>query len=339
MAVQHAGAYGNITLRVSLFSGDALLSDPQLVSEVALPPGGFKQFNGILHSQGLKLDQGYVKIERISGEAPYYAYAVINDQANSDGSFVAPVRENWMAGRSGLTLPVVVEAGAYHSEVVVSNWSSEDKTLTFDFVDSDIAGGRVSFSMDVEAGSQQILGEFIEQLRQSGFDADLPRGGSYAGPLMLTVDGDGDGMFLGARTMSPGGGGQYGVFYLGVPTGTEFSSGAWLYGLQQDSEDRTNLALLTTSSVNEKANIYDIDLYDGATGLMVKTVSREVPANQWAQIGMILAQARISQGYAHVKRTAGANDFITYAVINDGGKPNERSDDGAFVVGVADIAQ
>ena len=206
MAVQHAGAYGNITLRVSLFSGDAALSDPQLVSEVALPPGGFKQFNGILHSQGLRLDQGYVKIERISGEAPYYAYAVINDQANSDGSFVAPVRENWMAGRSGLTLPVVVEAGAYHSEVVVSNWSSEDKTLTFDFVDNDIAGGKVSFSMEVAAGSQQILGEFIEQLRQSGFEADLPRGASFAGPLMLTVDGDGDGMFLGARTMSPGGG-------------------------------------------------------------------------------------------------------------------------------------
>lgn len=339
VAVQHAGAYGNITLRVSLFSGDALLSDPQLVSEVALPPGGFKQFNGILHSQGLMLDQGYVKIERISGEAPYYAYAVINDQANSDGSFVAPVREDWMAGRSGLTLPVVVEAGAYRSEVVVSNWSSEDKTLTFDFVDSDIAGGKVSLSMDVAAGSQQILGEFVEQLRQSGFETELPRGASFAGPLMLTVEGDGDGMFLGARTMSPGGGGQYGVFYLGVPTGTEFSSGAWLYGLQQDNEDRTNLALLTTSSVNGDANVYDIDLYDGATGLMVKTLSREVPANQWSQIGMILAQARISQGYAHVKRTAGANDFITYAVINDGGKPNERSDDGAYVVGVADIAQ
>ena len=339
VAVQHAGVSGNITLRVSVFSGDAMLSDPQLVSEVALPPGGFKQFNGILHSEGLRLDQGYVKIERVSGEAPYYAYAVINDQANSDGSFVAPVRENWMAGRSGLTLPVVVEAGAYHSEVIVSNWSPEAKTVTLDFVDGDIAGGKVSFSMDVAAGSQQILGEFIEQLRQSGFEAALPQGASYAGPLMLTVDGDGDGIFLGARTMSPGGGGQYGVFYLGVPSGTEFSTGAWLYGLQQDSEDRTNLALLTTSSANDESNVYDIDLYDGATGRMVKTLSREVSANQWDQIGMILAQARISQGYAHVKRTAGANDFITYAVINDGGKPNERSDDGAFVLGVADIAQ
>ena len=339
VAVQHAGASGNITLRLSLYSGDTALSDPQLVSEVTLPPGGFKQFDRILRSEGLMLDHGYVKIERVFGEAPYYAYAVINDQANSDGSFVAPVREDWMAGRSGLTLPVVVEAGEYRSEVIVSNWSPDAKTLTFDFIDSDIVGGKLSFSIDVEPGSQQILGDFIEQLRQSGFEAELPRNGSYTGPLMVTVDGDGDGIFLGARTTTPGGGGQYGVFYLGVPVGTEFSTGAWLYGLQQDSEDRTNLGLLTTSSVNDAANAYDIDIYDGATGLKVTTLSREVPANQWAQIGMILEKAKISQGYAHVKRATGANDFITYAVINDGGRPDERSDDGAFVLGVADIIQ
>lgn len=345
VAVQHAGRSGNVTLRVSVFSGDAALSDPQRVSEVALPPGGFKQFNSILHSEGLTLDQGYVKIERISGEAPYYAYAVINDQVNSDGSFVSPVSEDWMAGRSGLTLPVVVETGESHSEVVVSNWSAEAKTLNLDFVDSDIEGGKLSFSMEIEAGSQQILGDFIDQVRQSGFEAQLPSDGSYSGPLMLTVDGegdaegDGDGLFLGARTMTPGGGGQYGFFYLGVPAGTEFSTGAWLYGLQQDSENRTNLGLLTTSSADSQANTYEIDLYDGATGLMVQTLTREVSANQWAQIEMILEQAGISQGYAHVKRTAGANDFITYAVINDGGQPNERSDDGAFVPGVADVAQ
>ena len=345
VAVQHAGRSGNVTLRVSVFSGDAALSDPQRVSEVALPPGGFKQFNSILHSEGLTLDQGYVKIERISGEAPYHAYAVINDQVNSDGSFVSPVSEDWMAGRSGLTLPVVVETGESHSEVVVSNWSTEAKTLNLDFVDSDIEGGKLSFSMEIEAGSQQILGDFIDQVRQSGFEAQLPSDGSYAGPLMLTVDGDGDaegdgdGLFLGARTMTPGGGGQYGFFYLGVPTGTEFSTGAWLYGLQQDSENRTNLGLLTTSSADSQANTYEIDLYDGATGLKVQTLTREVSANQWAQIEMILEQAAISQGYAHVKRTVGANDFITYAVINDGGQPNERSDDGAFVPGVADVAQ
>ena len=42
------------------------------------------------------------RIERVSGKAPYYAYAVINDQANSDGSFIPPVTEEQLAGRVGL---------------------------------------------------------------------------------------------------------------------------------------------------------------------------------------------------------------------------------------------
>jgi hypothetical protein len=51
------------------------------------------------------------------------------------------------------------------------------------------------------------------------------------------------------------------------------------------------------------------------------------------QINSILAlhAPGVSQGYAQVKRTSGNNPFITYAVINDGGQPGERSGDGAFV--------
>ncbi len=336
VAVQHAGLSGNITLRLTVFSGNVAVSSPQLVAEVTLPPGGFKQFNGILQSEGLMLDNGYVKIEKVFGEAPYYAYAVINDQASSDSSFVAPVRANWMAGSSGLTLPVIVEAGEFRSELIVANWSSDIKTITFRFVDSDIANGQLSFSMDVGAGSQRILGDFVEHLRELGYSADLPRGRTYAGPLMATVNGNSDGLFLGSRTSKPGGGGKYGVFCPAVPIGTAFSTGAWLYGLQQDSDDRTDLALLTTSSRDNNGNVYDIDLYDGNRGLKVKTLTQEVPANQWVQIGMILGQAGITQGYAHVKRMVGDNDFITYAVIKDGEKPNERSGDGAFIPGVAD---
>ena len=52
----------------------------------------FKQLSGILQSNGLNLESGYVRVERIRGNAPFYAYAVINDQASSDGSFVATCR-------------------------------------------------------------------------------------------------------------------------------------------------------------------------------------------------------------------------------------------------------
>ena len=338
VAVQHAGQSGNITLRLTVFSGDAAVSVPQLVLEETLPPGGFKQFNNILHSNGLMLDNGYVKIEKLDSEDPYYAYGVISDQVSSDSSFVSPVRANWMAGLPGLTLPVIVEVGDYHSDLVVSNWSSDTKTIAFQFFDSDIANGQLDFSMEIHAGSQQVLGDFVEHLRGLGYADELPRGHDYAGPLVATIDGDGDGLFVGAFTSSLAqGGGEYGVFYPAVPSGTTFTEGAWLYGLQQDDDDRTNLSLVTTSSHNNIDNFYRIHLYDGTTGQMVETLTERVPANQWAQIGMILGQAEITQGYAYVERAFGANDFITYAVINDGGKPNERSGDGAFIPGVAEI--
>ena len=51
-----------------------------------IPPGGFHQIDQILVSNGLSLANGYVRIERVSGTGPYYAYAVIHDESNSDGS-------------------------------------------------------------------------------------------------------------------------------------------------------------------------------------------------------------------------------------------------------------
>ena len=42
--------------------------------------------------------------------------------------------------------------------------------------------------------------------------------------------------------------------------------------------------------------------------------------------------ASISQGYVQVTKTSGNNPFVTYGVINDGGRPGERSGDGAFLL-------
>ena len=85
---------------VTVYSGDASAPFSRRLPDVVLPPGGFQQIDGILVSNGLSLTNGYVRIERVSGTAPYYAYAVINDQLNSDGSFVPPVLENAMRGRT-----------------------------------------------------------------------------------------------------------------------------------------------------------------------------------------------------------------------------------------------
>jgi hypothetical protein len=53
----------------------------------------------------------------------------------------------------------------------------------------------------------------------------------------------------------------------------------------------------------------------------------------FVQIDSILRQyaPASSSGYALVTKMGGNNPFLTYAVINDGGQPGQRSGDGAFV--------
>ena len=106
-----------------------------------------------------------------------------------------------------------------------------------------------------------------------------------------------------------------------------------MFGLQQNAENRTNLAIVNTGETDANDDTFVIDLYDGATGNLVKTMDPvNLKARGWMQIGTILTNATgVTQGYAHVRRTAGNNPFITYAVINDGAGPGQRTGDGAFI--------
>jgi hypothetical protein len=159
-------------------------------------------------------------------------------------------------------------------------------------------------------------------------------GPAYPGPLFARVHNGIDGIFLGARTSSLGGGGRYGLFYVAVPFCSTSSASVWLYGLQQDGENRTNLAPVNTGETNEDFDVFRIEIFDGNTGLKANTVEGiTVPPKRWVQIGSILQKYAFGglHGYARVTRPAGRNAFITYAVINDGEKPGDRTDDGAFV--------
>ncbi|HEU0005228.1 MAG TPA: hypothetical protein VFS12_04470, partial [Terriglobia bacterium] len=123
----------------------------------------------------------------------------------------------------------------------------------------------------------------------------------------------------------------------GVTNGRASATSAWVYGLQQNAESRSNLALINTGEIDASTDTFRIELFDGATGAKVNTVEGvSVGAKGFTQIGTILAQyaAGTTQGYAHVTRISGNNPFIAYGVINDGASPGERTGDGAFVVSV-----
>ena len=136
--------------------------------DVTLPPGGFHQYNGILNLAGF--DNGYVRVERVSGQAPFYAYGVINDQANSDGSFVFPVTASSLMGTTRQTLPVIVETGVFTSELTVTNFSDVAKTVTFRFRAEAVetADKTATVEWTFQPGQQMIVPDIVDMLRKLG---------------------------------------------------------------------------------------------------------------------------------------------------------------------------
>jgi len=89
VAIQNGGAAtdGDVRLRLTFLSGDS--SSVTGSVEQTLSPGDFHQFR--LTDIAPAAANGYVRVERVSGSAPYYAYAVINDNVTSDGAFITPL--------------------------------------------------------------------------------------------------------------------------------------------------------------------------------------------------------------------------------------------------------
>ena len=341
LALQNMGApeEGAITLRATVYSGEASDTSPRVLEDITLEPGGFHQYSpvlGVLESvDGDR--QGYVKVERVEGRAPFYAYGVINDQANSDGSFVFPVTASSLEGKMGQTLPVIVETSEFRSELTVTNFSREPRILDLEFVAEGIeaSGNAAAFSLSLEAGQQQIIPDVVAELRSRGV-AGLGTGNrALAGAVFATaVEADMSGIVIGARTGSEGGGGQYSVFYNAVPFGEAFTEVAWVEGLQQNQENRSNLALVNTGEVDDSESVFHLEIYDGETGLLAQTVvTRPVPARSWHQINGILGSYALEtrQGYIRIEKVSGENPFLAYGVVNDGGAPGERSGDGAYL--------
>jgi len=232
---------------------------------------------------------------------------------------------------------VIVETRDFTSELTVTNFSEEPRTLDFEFVSEQIQGDdkRVEFSMELEAGEQAIVPELVEELRREEMAKLGASRGFYLGPLFVTAkEGDLSGIVIGARTGSKGGGGQYSVFYNAVPEGEAFEKEAWVDGLQQNEENRSNLALVNTGEVDDSPSVFHLEIYNGETGMLEETVvTKAIPARGWHQIDGILLRAgpETRQGYIRIEKVSGENPFLAYGVVNDGGAPGERSGDGAYL--------
>jgi hypothetical protein len=236
----------------------------------------------------------------------------------------------------GLTLPAVVENQNFSSELVLTNASGTTRTLRCTYVADSIANTNksLSFTVELRPGHQAIYPNLLEKLRDLGITV-IPSGTSYVGALFVTDDRrDVSGIFVGARTSSQGDGGRYGLFYTGIPFGRAAKSSAWIYGLQQNMENRSNLAIVNTGEADSSTDVFNIDIFDGENGELVHTLTGiSVAARHFLQVSMILDHYApgVVQGYVRVKKVSGNNPFVTYGVINDGGEPGARTGDGSYV--------
>ena len=348
VALQNMGSEGSITLRTTVFSGNPADPTGEMLEDMTLGPGEFHQFNEALRKAG-KADPmfgGYVRVERVEGMAPFYAYGVINDNANSDGSFVFPVSAVSLEGALVQTLPAVVEINQFSTELTLTNFSGQPKSVRFSATHDRIEteDNTAGFGpVPMLPGQQLIIPHALAYARQS-LGLNVPMG--LVAPLIASADGgDLGGVVIGARVVAPADAedpsqGQYGVFYTAVPQGQGFTGSAWVDGLQQNEENRSNLALINTGEMDGSDSVFELDIYDGETATLVKTVTARdsardttVPAKGFHQINGILGKYApgTTQGYVRIRKVSGANPFLAYGVVNDGGAPGQRTGDGAYI--------
>lgn len=331
LALVNLGSSGDVGLRVTLFSGTA--GDRRtfvLPDTYWLAPLQWIQLSAVLGRAGFT--NGYALVERVSGSSPYYAYGVFNDNATNDGSFIDPIPA--AAGVPSRIVPVVLELGIYSSELILTNPSSSTVAVDLRYVESLSAEGAPrAAGSDVLQPREQKVVEAIPYLRSRGVDVG-PAGSSYAGSVVASFSAGGrpeDG-FAGGRAKSPGtGGGSYGVYYSGLGPAQTAPAEAWVYGLKQDGESRTNVAVAHAEPGGAPI-VLQAQVFDGETGASVGgTGNVTLKAGQWFQWNQVLSGFGLRQGYVRVFRVSGASRFLAYGVVNDGGTGRPGTNDGSYV--------
>jgi photosystem II stability/assembly factor-like uncharacterized protein len=319
-----------ITLRVTLYAGADGRST--VLPNVILGPGQWTQIGRVLAGPGYA--DGWATVELVSGPGPFDAYAVFNDNVTSDGSFVPAVP----LGQSTVQiLPVLVETGTFQSELVLSSPYAEPITLTINYVESlSPAGGAGGVAQDsLQPYEQKIIPNALDYLRGKGVAIGAKGAASYAGAVQISAirNGNPAWLFAGARTGAPAaGGGEYGLFYRALFLGESVPIEAWVFGLQQNATNRSNLAVVNPGNGHDAITVR-LDIYDGDTGKLAgSSASQSIPPGGWFQWSGILTSHGVMNGYVRVVRLGGSSWMIAYGVVNDGATPGSgATNDGSYV--------
>jgi hypothetical protein len=336
LALQNAGEVqdGNIILQLSVFAANSPTQDPDILLYAVIPPGGFQQINDLLHSNGLELSSGYVTVSRMSGYAPFHAYAVMHSRGSSDSTYISSFR----GSSSRLTFPIILPSeDGFRCELVLNNspvpfFGDKKVTLSFQAVEQESFLVRTEIAL--KRNEEKIISDVDAWLRDLGLSIRGRPFQAVRGPLVLTVEdpvgGDLGTLSAGMRIWALNEGGQYGFSFPAIPAHKESQAETWLFGLQQDSATRSNLAIV---NLGLEPNSFSIEVFDGNTGRQTRRVE-EISVNPQAsfQLNSLLADYApgVTQGYARVI-PSNSEPFVAYAVIIDGARPGEGSGDASIV--------
>jgi hypothetical protein len=322
---------GPVSLQVQIYDGDsgAPVGAPLTAT---LQPGQFLQYNSILKLTPTGVTNGYVHVTLTSGTDRFIAYGVVNDGSGSgpgtsDGSFLP-------ANATEGLVPIVLDVpGPPHftTDLTLTNPTSSPVTVTLTYTASSAFSGAGSGTKTTTLAVRQqlVVPNAIAYLRSLGLP--IPTTGSQGGTLLVS------GAVAIARTSNPNPdptvGGTFGLAYPAVAASARATGEAWVYGLRQDADARTNLAIADARAGNAAGIPYVVDVFDADTGTTspALTLNVTLAGGQWTQFNTILAGAGLTHGYARVRPASGTSDFVVYGVVNDGPTAGSRTSDGSYV--------
>ncbi len=326
LAVVNAGTTSPITVRVTVSPASG--GKGVALADRILQPGEWYQYNSVLTAGPWA--EGKAIVERVSGTEPFLAYGVFNDQQTNDGSYVGGIAVSGV--KSALGVPSVVESSDYRSELVVASMSDKASSAYLNYIESmaEPKGDTGWVQVDLAPGEQKILPDIIDYLRKEGASIG-PKGPLRAGYLRVaftSLDGETPGL-AGARTSSPAAtGGEYGAFASGLPM-AQAAKEAWVFGLQQGSSVRSNLAITNVGIEGSDLDVW-LQVFDGATGQIVSQgMLPTLKPKEWYQKNGVLGTAQ--NGYCRLTVVEGTDAFLAYGVVNDGADAASGTNDGSYV--------
>ncbi len=234
-------------------------------------------------------------------------------------------------------VPIVLDVRSanarYRTELVITNRGSGCLTVRFQYNPS-IGGVPGGVTQEVVApGRQRVIPDAVGFFRGRGLGG--PDGTNEGGTVLLSFPDAESEAAVGVlartttATVSPQPVGAAGLSYAGLPPAEAVSSTATLYGLRQDSTDRSNVAVFnpTPDAVTVRVTAF---AGDGSGYSRVVRDAETLPGFGWVQYSSVFANTAITQGWVVVEKTGGSGLFSAYGVINDNG-----TSDGSFVLPTA----